>query len=174
MGQQKITANQPRQLSTNASFVNCWICQKTNNQKPSWVLTSQWVSFCSSILMAYPVRLHFNRAIVTWIVHKYFVKTHVHKKMECYFQQNFNPLCTLTSHVVSTLPNLSHYINRSQLCAIFKSILCCQKSNVFVHLCRAIQVRGGDNCKSTISRLLRKWMSKSKKVTTKHNRNINL
>ena len=141
MGQQKITANQPRQLSANASFVNCLICPKKRIIRS--LRGSQWVSFCSSILMAYPVRLHFNHAIVTWIVHKYFVKTHVHKKLECYFRNNFNPLCSLTSHVVSTLPNLSHYINRSQLCAIFKSILCCQKSNVFVHLCPAIQVRVG-------------------------------
>jgi len=127
---------------------------------------SQRVFFCSSLIRAYPVRLHFNRAIVTWTVHKYFVKTYDHKKMECYFQPNFNPLCSLTSHVVSTLPNLSHYINRSQLCAIFKSILCCQKSNAFVHLClvhSSTYIRGGDNCKSTISRVLRKWMSKSQK-----------
>ena len=129
MGQQKISANQSRKLSANASFANCWIWQKTNNQKPSWVPSGFF--FCSSIIMAYPV----SGAIVTWIVHKYFVKTHVNKKMEFYFQPNFNPLCSLTSHVVSTLPNLSHYINRSQLCAIFKSILCCQKSNAFVHLC---------------------------------------
>ena len=53
----------------------------------------------------------------------------------------------------------------------FLKVFCVAKNQMSLYIC-AVQfkyIRGGDNCKSTISRLLRKWMSKSKKVTTKHN-----
>ena len=91
--------------------------------------------------------------------------------MECYFQ-NLNPLCSMTSHVVSTLPNLSHYINRSQLCAIFKSILCCQKSNAFVHLC-LVHV-GVIIANQQFQGCCENECQKAKKGTTKYNRNIRL
>ena len=105
------------------------------------------------------------------------MKTHIHKKMECYFQPNFNPLCSLTSHVVSTLPNLSHYINRSQLCAIFKSILCCQKSNAFVHLCfvhPSTTYVGVIIANQQFQGCCENECQKAKKGTTKHNRHIKL